>query len=108
MHLHVCVSVATSGNNKVIDAVTFPLPQAFECPLKQTLNSLRKLQEGNWSCTVTYLDALPHLLCLQMLTDADTHTLTHTQIGRQKYRLVHFFQLKIPAPPNLYEVFLQK
>lgn len=44
MSLHLCeclcVLAGTSGNNRVVDAVTFPLLQAFECSLKQTLKSL--------------------------------------------------------------------
>lgn len=47
-HVCVCVCVglcvhvlvrATSGNNRAVGAVTFPFPHAFQCVLKQTLNS---------------------------------------------------------------------
>lgn len=38
--VYVCFRGATSGNNREGDAVTFPLPQAFECVLKETLSSL--------------------------------------------------------------------
>lgn len=75
---------ATSGNNRPVDAVTFPLPQDLAFALKQTLTSLSKLQEGIWSSTLKYLDS-----CLQ------THTHTHIIICLLLRRAQRLLKLNI-------------
>ncbi len=74
----VCVSVSgsTSGNNRAVHAVTFPLPQAFEWVLKQTLNSLTvNYRKAIWAADLDiWTDSLS--LSLSLFFSLHTHTQT--------------------------------